>query len=208
MRPCIFTLRKLPRADIESAPTVTGWRMPYGIRRGAFYMLPRANNVRPQIVKKGALTPWPPLRGGSARRRWGRELYGCPKYFGLWQGSLPPPLRGTSPSGASATSPVSGESVSQREAFRRSAGEQCSPLQSLRRRKWFFDKLTEKIAYYSILRISCTRSAITMGLVRKPFMPLSRALRRSSSKAFAVMARMGMPARAGFFNSRMRRVAV
>ena len=42
------------------------------------------------------LTPWPPLRGGSARRRWGRELYGCPKYFGLWQGSLPPPLRGTS----------------------------------------------------------------------------------------------------------------
>ena len=33
---------------------------------------------------------------GSARRRWGRELCGCPKYFGLWQGSLPPPLRGTS----------------------------------------------------------------------------------------------------------------
>ncbi len=50
----------------------------------------------PQTDEKGALTPWPPLRGGSARRRWGRELYGCPKYFGLWQGSLPPPLRGTS----------------------------------------------------------------------------------------------------------------
>ena len=50
----------------------------------------------PQTVEKGAFTPWPPLRGGSARRRWGRELYGCPKYFGLWQGSLPPPLRGTS----------------------------------------------------------------------------------------------------------------
>ena len=49
-----------------------------------------------QTVEKGVLTPWPPLRGGSARRRWGRELYGCPKYFGLWQGSLPPPLRGTS----------------------------------------------------------------------------------------------------------------
>ena len=60
----------------------------------------------------------------------------------------------------------------------------------------------EKIAYYSILRISCTKSTITMGLDRKPFMPLFRALRRSSSKAFAVMARMGMPARAGFFNSR------
>ena len=41
------------------------------------------------------VSPWPPLRGGSARRRWGRELYGCPKYFGLWQSSLPPPLRGT-----------------------------------------------------------------------------------------------------------------
>ena len=41
------------------------------------------------------VSPWPPLRGGSARRRLGRELYGCPKYFGLWQSSLPPPLRGT-----------------------------------------------------------------------------------------------------------------
>ena len=39
-----------------------------------------------QTVEKGAFPPWPPLRGGSARRRWGRELYGCPKYFGLWQG--------------------------------------------------------------------------------------------------------------------------
>ena len=56
----------------------------------------RASNARPQTVEKGVLIPWPPLRGGSARRRWGRELYGCPKYFGLWQGSLPPPLRGTS----------------------------------------------------------------------------------------------------------------
>ena len=61
---------------------------------------------------------------------------------------------------------------------------------------------------YLILRISCTRSAITMGLDKKPFMPLSKALRRSSSKAFAVIARMGMPARAGFSSSRMRRVAV
>ena len=67
---------------------------------------------------------------------------------------------------------------------------------------------SEKIAYYSILRISCTRSAITMGLDKKPFIPLSRALRRSSSKAFAVMARMGIPAKAGFSNSRMRWVAV
>ena len=33
----------------------------------------------------------------AASRRWGRELYDCPKYFGLWQGSLPPLLRGTAP---------------------------------------------------------------------------------------------------------------
>ena len=48
-----------------------------------------------------------------------------PKYFGLWQGSLPPPLRGTAPPLAQAPPPpVSGESVSQREAFR-----QPEPLQ-------------------------------------------------------------------------------
>ena len=52
-RPYIFTLRKLRRADMESAPTVTGWGMPYGIRRGAFYMLPRANNVRPYSLYDG-----------------------------------------------------------------------------------------------------------------------------------------------------------
>ena len=50
-----------------------------------------------QTVEKGAPSPWPPLGGGSARRRWGRELYGCPKYFEQWQCSLPPPLRDTSP---------------------------------------------------------------------------------------------------------------
>ena len=54
------------------------------------------NKDKIRTVEKGAFTPWPPLRGGSARRRWGRELYDHPKYFGLWQGSLPPPLRGTS----------------------------------------------------------------------------------------------------------------
>ena len=43
-----------------------------------------------------AALSWPPLRGGSARRRWGREPCGSPEYFGSWQGSLPPPLRGTS----------------------------------------------------------------------------------------------------------------
>ena len=51
--------------------------------------LPRAH------IECAALS-WPPLRGGSARRRWGREPCGSPEYFGSWQGSLPPPLRGTS----------------------------------------------------------------------------------------------------------------
>ena len=56
----------------------------------------------------------PPLRGGSARRRWGRELYGCPKYFGLWQSSLPPPLRGTAPPLAQAPPPPYRGSLSRR----------------------------------------------------------------------------------------------
>ena len=70
-----------------------------------------------QTVEKGVLTPWPPLRGGSARRRWGRELYGCPKYFGLWQGSLPPPLRGTAPPLAQAPPPPYRGSLSRRGRF-------------------------------------------------------------------------------------------
>ena len=52
--------------------------------------------LREKRKKKERLFPWPPLGGGSARRRWGREPCGHPKYFGSWQGSLPPPLRGTS----------------------------------------------------------------------------------------------------------------
>ena len=42
-------------------------------------------------------SPWPPLRGGCRRSGWGREPCHYPKYFGLRQGSTPPPLRGTSP---------------------------------------------------------------------------------------------------------------
>ena len=52
--------------------------------------------------------------GGSARRRWGRELYGCPKYFGLWQSSLPPPLRGTAPPLAQTPPPPYQGSMSRR----------------------------------------------------------------------------------------------
>ena len=34
--------------------------------------------------RKNARPPWPPLRGGSARRRWGREPCGGQEYFGSW----------------------------------------------------------------------------------------------------------------------------
>ena len=61
---------------------------------------------------------------------------------------------------------------------------------------------------HKILCSSCTRSPITMGLDKKPFMPLSKALRRSSSKALAVMARIGSFARAGSSSARIFRVAV
>ena len=61
---------------------------------------------------------------------------------------------------------------------------------------------------HKILCSSCTRSPITMGLDKKPFMPLSNALRRSSSNALAVMARIGTFARAGSSSARIVRVAV
>ena len=61
---------------------------------------------------------------------------------------------------------------------------------------------------HKILCSSCTRSPITMGLDKKPFMPLSNALRRSSSNALAVMARIGSFARAGSSSARIVRVAV
>ena len=47
-----------------------------------------------------------------------------------------------------------------------------------------------------------------MGLDKKPFMPLSKALRRSSSNALAVMARIGIFASAGSSSARICRVAV
>ena len=59
---------------------------------------------------------------------------------------------------------------------------------------------------HKILCSSCTRSPITMGLDKKPFMPLSNALRRSSSNALAVMARIGSFARAGSSSARIVRV--
>ena len=61
---------------------------------------------------------------------------------------------------------------------------------------------------HKILCSSCTRSPITMGLDKKPFMPLSSALRRSSSKALAVMAMIGSFPSAGSSSARIFRVAV
>ena len=68
-------------------------------------------------LSKKVCSPLGPSARGSARRRWGRELYGCPKYFGLWQGSLPPPLRGTAPPLAQAPPPPYRGSLSRRGRF-------------------------------------------------------------------------------------------
>ena len=96
-----------------------------------------ANIVRPQLVKKGAFTPWLPLRGGSARRRWGRELYGCPKYFGLWQVSLPQSPAVTAPS-------QRGPQRAKKHFPRRRdcRGEHCSPANLAQQR--LFGKVSHK----------------------------------------------------------------
>ena len=57
IRPCRLRQGKPPRAHIECAPTDFVFAQ-----------------MRP--------LSWPPLRGGSARRRWGREPCGSPEYFG------------------------------------------------------------------------------------------------------------------------------
>ena len=48
---------------------------------------------------------------------------------------------------------------------------------------------------------------ISMGLARWPFMPLSRLIRWSSSKALADRAMMGMPDSSGSGRARMARAA-
>ena len=104
-----------------------------------------------QTVEKGVLTPWPPLRGGSARRRWGRELYGCPKYFGLWQGSLPPPLRGTAPPLAQAPPPPYRGSLSRRGRF----FDRLDP--PLTREAFsFWHIFSSFLRFWNIFRLFCT----------------------------------------------------
>ena len=61
--------------------------------------------------------------------------------------------------------------------------------------------------FYRIFCSSCTNSSMMIGLDRKPFMPHSSAFFLSSSKALAVMARIGIPARSGFSSARICRVA-
>ena len=75
-------------------------------------------------LSKKVRSPLGPSARGLRRRRWGRELYGARNISGYGKILSRPPSGHCSPSGASATSPVSGESVSQREAFR-----QLEPLQ-------------------------------------------------------------------------------
>ena len=54
--------------------------------------------AEPQAVHAGEVKlSWPPLGGGSARRRWGREPCHCPICLGLPRSSLPPALRGHLP---------------------------------------------------------------------------------------------------------------
>ena len=52
--------------------------MPYGIRRGTFYMLPRANNVRPYSLYDGENVFWhaeaPSVRGLSPQVTEGERL--------------------------------------------------------------------------------------------------------------------------------------
>ena len=52
---------------------------------GAYRMRPYGFRFRPkgESSTRGTALSWPPLRGGSARRRWGRETCGGQEYFGL-----------------------------------------------------------------------------------------------------------------------------
>ena len=70
-----------------------------------------------RLSKKVRSPLGPSARGLRLQAVEGRELYGCPKYFGLWQGFLPPPLRGTAPPLAQAPPPPYRRSLSRRGRF-------------------------------------------------------------------------------------------
>ena len=78
-----------------------------------------------RLSKKGAFTPWPLCEGPPPAGGGGERTVRLPEIFrAMARFSPSAPSGHRSPSGASATSPVSEESVSQREVFR-----QPEPLQ-------------------------------------------------------------------------------
>ena len=62
-------------------------------------------------------------------------------------------------------------------------------------------------SYFSASSSTFSRCGISSGFAMWPFMPAFKAFCLSSSKALAVMAKMGMPALRGSGRARMRRVA-
>ena len=74
------------------------------------------------------------------------------------------------------------------------------------RGSWHRAAMTERV-YFSASSSTCSRCRISSGFAIWPFMPARRAFCRSSSKALAVMAKMGTPALRGSDRARMRRVA-
>ena len=77
-----------------------------------------------RLSKKVRSTPWPLCEGAPPAGGWGENCTAPEIFRAMARFSPSAPSGHRSPSGASATSPVSGESVSQREVFR-----QPEPLQ-------------------------------------------------------------------------------
>ena len=68
-------------------------------------------------LSKKVRLPLGPLCEGAPPQAVGERTVRRPKYFGLWQGSLPPPLRGTAPPLAQAPPPPYRGSLSRRGRF-------------------------------------------------------------------------------------------
>ena len=73
--------RKKRRGGFHIRPCLLAARQPSA---GAYRMRPYGFRFRPkgENSTRGSALSWPPLRGGSARRRWGREPCGGQEYFG------------------------------------------------------------------------------------------------------------------------------
>ena len=68
-------------------------------------------------LSKRCAHPLAPSARGHRPQAVGERTVRRPKYFGLWQGSLPPPLRGTAPPLAQAPPPPYRGSLSRRGRF-------------------------------------------------------------------------------------------